>query len=137
MSKQYCFKIINPHQQKYNEEKLENFVKNLYVGEDKFETVEQLPFLVISSENKICILIKGRSKKNLEKIENIHNSKNKSDVKPILVSHKKMNDIKNKIIDLKEIPRIIISKTSVFSHLLHKKPIDINKLVKEINKIFK
>ena len=81
MSKQYCFNIINPHQQKYNEEKLENFVKNLYVGEDKFETVEQLPFLVISSENKICILIKGRSKKNLEKIENIHNSFKKSELK--------------------------------------------------------
>ena len=77
------------------------------------------------------------SKEVLEKIiENIHNSKNKSDVKPILVSHKKMNDIKNKMIDLKEIPRIIISKTSVFSHLLHKKPIDINKLLKDIYRRF-
>ncbi len=70
-------------------------------------------------------------------IEDIHKSNNKTDVKPILVSHKKMNDIKNKLIPLKDIPRIIISKTSVFSHLLHKKPIDINKLVKDINKIFK
>lgn len=80
MSKQYCFSIINPQQQLYIEEDLENFVKNLYVGEDKFETVDQLPFLVISSEDKICILIKGRSKKNLEKIENIHNSFKKSDL---------------------------------------------------------
>jgi len=73
MSKQYCFDIINKSEE-YDETELENFVKNLYIGEDKFESIDQLPFLVIPSENKICILIKGRSKKNLEKIENIHNS---------------------------------------------------------------
>jgi len=48
-----------------------------------------------------------------------------------------MNNIKNKLIPNNEIPRVIISKTSVFAHLLHKKPIDINKLVKDLNKIFK
>ena len=73
MSKQYCYDIINTSE-KYDENELENFVKNLYIGEGKFETEDQLPFLIIPTENKICILIKGRSKKNLEMIENIHNS---------------------------------------------------------------
>ena len=78
------------------------------------------------------------SKEILEKIiSDIHKSNKKTDVKPILVSQKKMNDIKNKMIDLNEIPRVIISNKSVFAHLLHNKPIDINKLVKYINKIFK
>lgn len=116
------------------------FIEDLDVTNDNIPDGVLIRQFKIDFKNNSYIYKKNNyiSKEVLEKIiENIHNSKNKSDVKPILVSHKKMNDIKNKIIDLKEIPRIIISKTSVFSHLLHKKPIDINKLVKEINKIFK
>jgi len=78
------------------------------------------------------------SKEVLEKIINdILKSNTKTNIKPILVSHKYMNNIKNKLIPNNEIPRVIISKTSLFSHLLHKKPIDINKLVRDLNKIFK
>ena len=73
----------------------------------------------------------------LEKIiEDVHDSTNKSNIKPFLVSKKTLNAIKNKKIDIDLIPRIIISKTSVFSHLLHRKPIDINKLIDNMNKLF-
>lgn len=70
-------------------------------------------------------------------LDDILKSKSKVDVKPILVSHKVMNNIKNKMVPLEEVPRVIISKSSYFAHLLHKKPIDINKLIKDLNKIFK
>lgn len=70
-------------------------------------------------------------------VDDILESNSKVDVKPILVSHKTMNNIKNKMISLDEVPRVIISKTSYFAHLLHKKPIDINKLLRDLNKIFK
>lgn len=77
------------------------------------------------------------SKPILEKIiEDVHDSTNKSNIKPLLVSKKTLNAIKNKKIDIDLIPRIIISKTSVFSHLLHRKPIDINKLIDNMNKLF-
>jgi len=77
------------------------------------------------------------SKPMLEKIiEDVHDSTNKSNIKSLLVSKKTLNAIKNKKIDIDLIPRIIISKTSVFSHLLHRKPIDINKLIDNMNKLF-
>ncbi len=57
--------------------------------------------------------------------------------KPILVSLKRMNDIKNKNIDLSTLPRIIISKKSYFAHLLHKKNINEETLLKNLNNIFK
>lgn len=73
----------------------------------------------------------------LEKIiQDVQDSTNKSDVKSLLVSKKTLNAIKNKKIDIDLIPRVIISKTSVFSHLLHRKPIDINNLINNMNKLF-
>lgn len=56
--------------------------------------------------------------------------------KPILISNKMMNDIKNKNIELSSLPRIIISKKSFFADLLHKKNININKLLIKLNKLF-
>lgn len=56
--------------------------------------------------------------------------------KPILLSVKVINEIKNKIIDFDRLPRVIISKKSDFAHLLHKKNIDSDKLVKKLNNIF-
>lgn len=56
--------------------------------------------------------------------------------KPILLSVKIINEIKNKIIDFDRLPRVIISKKSDFAHLLHKKNIDSDKLVKKLNNIF-
>ena len=56
--------------------------------------------------------------------------------KPILVSNKFINDIKNTNIELKSLPRIIISKKSFFANLLHKKNINMNNLLKKLNNLF-
>jgi len=120
--------------------------KFYYLIEDLDVTNDNIPDGVLVRQFKIdnkknmFIYTKNNylSKEVLEKILNdILKSNSKTDVKPILVSHKVMNNIKNKLVPNDEIPRVIISKTSVFAHLLHKKPIDINKLVKDLNKIFK
>jgi len=116
------------------------FVEDLDVTDDKIPDGVLIRQFKIDFKKNIYKYIKNNyiSKEILEKIiEDIHKSDNKTNIKPILVSKKKMNDIKNKLIPLKDIPRIIISKTSVFAYLLDNKPIDINKLVKDINKIFK
>ena len=73
----------------------------------------------------------------LEKIlEDIINSSHKSSIKPILVPKKTINAIKNKMVDIDEIPRVILSKTSVFAHLIHNKQIDMKILIRDLNKIF-
>jgi 3-methyladenine DNA glycosylase Mpg len=56
--------------------------------------------------------------------------------KPILLSNKVMNDIKNTNIELKSIPRIFISKKSFFADLLHKKNINMNIFLANLNKLF-
>jgi hypothetical protein len=56
---------------------------------------------------------------------------------PILVPNKIINDIKNKNINLSTIPRIIIGKKSHFASLLHKKNINQETLLKNLNNIFK
>jgi hypothetical protein len=65
------------------------------------------------------------------------NDNNQTKHKPILVSNKMINDIKNKNVDLSTIPRIIISKKSHFSLLLHKKNINETTLLKDLNNLFK
>jgi hypothetical protein len=57
--------------------------------------------------------------------------------KSLLVSNKVMNDIKNRNVDLSSIPRIIIGKKSHFADLLHKKNINQETLLKNLNNIFK
>jgi hypothetical protein len=120
--------------------------KFYYLIEDLDVTNDNIPDGILARQFKIdnkknmFIYTKNNylSKEVLEKIlDDILKSNSKTDVKPILVSHKVMNNIKNKLVPNDEIPRVIISKSSVFAHLLHKKPIDINKLVKDLNKIFK
>jgi hypothetical protein len=116
------------------------FIEDLDVTNDSIPDGVLIRQFTINFNNQTYNYTKNNyiSKELLEKIiEDIHNSNNKTDVKPILVSQKKMNDIKNKLIDLNKIPRVIISKKSVFAYLLHKKSLDINKLLKDINKIFK
>lgn len=56
--------------------------------------------------------------------------------KPILISNKMMNDIKNRNISLGSLPRIIISKKSFFADLLHKKNINMDKMLENLNKLF-
>jgi|LakMenE18May11ns_1017448.scaffolds.fasta_scaffold9420406_1 hypothetical protein len=61
--------------------------------------------------------------------------KNNSDNKllnTILVSNLMMNKIRNKHIPIEEIPRVAISKSSHFAHLIKGKNIDITKLIKDL-----
>ena len=69
-------------------------------------------------------------------IDDIIDINNKKINKNILISNKVMNEIKNKKLDFEKLPRVVISKKSDFAHLLHKKNIDINKLIKKLNIIF-
>jgi hypothetical protein len=116
------------------------FIEDLDITNDNIPDGVLIRQFKIDLKKNMYIYTKNNyiSKELLMKIlDDILKSKSKIDVKPILVSHKVMNNIKNKMVPLDEVPRVIISKTSYFAHLLHKKPIDINKLVKDLNKIFK
>ena len=69
--------------------------------------------------------------------EMINHNHSQTKQKPLLVSNKIINDIKNKNIDLSTIPRIVISKKSYFAQLLHKKNINETILLKDLNNLFK
>ncbi len=69
-------------------------------------------------------------------INDIIDVSNKKNNKPILISNKVINEIKNKHLDFEKLPRVIISNKSDFAHLLHNQNIDINKLIKKLNIIF-
>lgn len=115
------------------------FVEDLDVTHDDIPDGVLVRQFLIDTKTNYFTYTKNNylSKPILEKIiEDVHDSTNKSNIKPLLVSKKTLNAIKNKKIDIELIPRIIISKTSVFSHLLHRKPIDINKLIDNMNKLF-
>jgi len=115
------------------------FVEDLDVTSDNIPDGVLVRQFLIDRKTNYFTYIKNNylSQPMLEKIlEDVQNSTNKSDIKPLLVSKKTLNAIKNKKIDIDLIPRVIISKTSVFSHLLHRKPIDINKLINDMNKLF-
>ena len=83
--------------------------------------------------NKNMYLSENKLKNIIDDITNIND---KNLYKPLLLSSKVINEIKNKEIYFEKLPRIIISKKSYFSHLLHNKNININKLLKELNIIF-
>jgi hypothetical protein len=88
--------------------------------------------LIIYNKN---IYLSENKLKNI--IDDIIISDNTKEInKPILLSNKVINYIKNKELDFEKLPRIIISKKSYFSKLLHKKNININKLLKKLNIIF-
>lgn len=86
-----------------------NYTKNNYITEDKLSSI-------------ISNVIKQTD------VNKIH--------KPVLLSKKTINEIKNKKLEFERLPQIIISKKSHFAHLLHKQPIDKLKLVKELNNLF-
>ena len=69
-------------------------------------------------------------------IDDIIDINHKKNYESILISNKVINEIKNKNLDFERLPRVIISNKSVFAHLLHKRNIDVNKLIKKLNIIF-
>jgi hypothetical protein len=62
----------------------------------------------------------------------IQNNADKKLLNTILVSNLTMNKIRNKHIPIEKIPRVAISKTSHFAHLIKGKHIDISKLIKDL-----
>ena len=62
----------------------------------------------------------------------IQNNADKKLLNTILVSNLTMNKIRNKHIPIEKIPRVAISKTSHFAHLIKGKNIDISKLIKDL-----
>jgi len=64
-------------------------------------------------------------------IKNQNNTDNKL-LNTILVSNLMMNKIRNKHIPIEKIPRVAISKSSHFAHLIKGKNIDITKLIKDL-----
>ena len=62
----------------------------------------------------------------------IQNNADKKLLNTILVSNLTMNKIRNKHIPIEKIPRVAISKTSHFAHLIKGENIDINKLIKDL-----
>ena len=85
-----------------------HYVKNTYITDDNL--VKIIDDVVIQIQN---------------------NSDNKL-LNTILVSNLMMNKIRNKHIPIEEIPRVAISKSSHFAHLIKGKNIDITKLIKDL-----
>jgi len=96
---------------KINKEKeLYNYTKNCYITEEKLKEIIDDVIIPYSNVNKKLI-------------------------KSILVSHNTINKIRNKHIPFEDIPRIAISNNSHFASIIKDKNIDINKLLKDLNKI--
>jgi hypothetical protein len=115
------------------------FIEDLDVTDDNIPDGVLVRQFLIDRKNNFFIYTKNNylSKEMLEQIlEDIIKSSHKSSVKPILVPKKTINAIKNKMVDIDEIPRVILSKTSVFAHLIHNKQIDMKILIRDLNKIF-
>ena len=72
MADKYCYKIENKKKKKIDSIELKKFVRNLYIGEGKFNIDEKLPFLIIHVEDDICIVMTSKSQKNINRIQNIH-----------------------------------------------------------------
>jgi hypothetical protein len=87
--------------------------------------------------NKNIFISHEHLKNMIDEIIDTNNKKiNKKINKSILISNKVINEIKNKNLDFDKLPRVIISNKSDFAHLLHKRNININKLIKKLNIIF-
>ena len=89
-----------------------HYIKNSYITDDNL--VKIIDDVVIQIQN---------------------NSDNKL-LNTILVSNLMMNKIRNKHIPIEEIPRVAISKSSHFAHLIKGKNIDITKLIKDLTVLF-
>lgn len=114
-------------------------IKYYYFIEDLDVTDDNIPDGILIRQFFIKDNIINYTKNNFitaDKLKEILEIDTDKNHKPILISKKMMNDIKNRNIELKDIPRIIIGKTSFFAHLLHKKNINMDKLIIELDNLF-
>ena len=82
---------------------------------------------------KNCYITEGSLKKIIDDVV-IKEDVNKN-INTIMVSNLTINKIRNNHLPVDEIPKIVISKKSHFSHLIKGKHININKLYIDIRKL--
>lgn len=120
-------------------------VKYYYFVEDIDVTNDNIPDGVLVRQFKVNQIKKSYiytknnyiSHHNLQNILNdITDTDDTNMKKHILVSNTAINQIKNKHMNFTAIPRVIISKSSHFAHMLKNKNIDMKKLVSRMNKLF-
>lgn len=115
------------------------FVEDLDVSGDNIPDGVLIRQLLIDSKGGYYKYTKNSyvSKEKLQEIlEDIKSRSGIRNLKEILVSKATLNKIRNLNLPVDEVPRVVISKSSYFAHLLKGKQIDIMKLVKDLNKLF-
>ena len=115
------------------------FIEDLDITSDNIPDGVLVRQIKLNVKNNLIIYNKNMylSYNNLKNIiDDIFDINDKKNNKPILISNKVINEIKNKHLDFEKLPRVIISNKSDFAHLLHNQNIDINKLIKKLNIIF-
>jgi len=113
------------------------FIEDLDITDDKIPDGVLVRQLKINKEKGIYNYIKNFyiSEKDLrEIIENVIIENDKKGIEKIIVSNSKLNKIRNKHVPFDEIPRIVISNKSYFSHLIKNKKINLIKLINIFNK---
>jgi len=122
-----------------------NKYNSYYLMEDIDVTNDKIPDGVLIREFKIdkktdryvyvknCYITEESLKKIIDDVV-IKEDVNKN-INTILVSKNIINKIRNNHLPVNEIPKIVISKNSHFSHLIKGKNININKLYIDIRKI--
>ena len=115
------------------------FIEDLDVSGDKIPDGVLVRQYSIDFDKKLYNYKKNSylSKEKLKEfLADIQDTTNKTPKTDFMVSNSTINKIRNKKIPLNQIPRVIISKKSYFAHLLKGKSINIDKLVKDLNKLF-
>jgi|688.fasta_scaffold952049_2 hypothetical protein len=122
-----------------------NKYNSYYLMEDLDVTNDKIPDGVLVREFKIdkktgryvyvknCYITEGSLKKIIDDVV-IKEDVNKN-INTIMVSNVTINKIRNNHLPVDEIPKIVISKNSHFSHLIKGKHININKLYIDIRKL--
>ena len=85
---QYCFKIINKNNKCIEIHSLKKYVSTFYNTSQFID--KKCPFLIFlysKNLNSICLLITSKSKKIIEKINNIHSQLNKTTLIFITLSY--------------------------------------------------
>jgi len=117
------------------------FIEDLDVTDDKIPDGVLVRQLKINKDTgmyeytKNCYITANNLKKIIDDVILPYDNNSKKLIKTILVSHNKLNKIRNKHIPIDKIPHVVICKTSHFAHFIKDKNININKLLIDLKKI--
>lgn len=116
------------------------FIEDLDVTDDKIPDGVLVRQLKINKDTgmyeytKNCYITAHNLKKIIDDVI-IPYGTNKKLIKTILVSHNKLNKIRNKHVPIDKIPNVVICNTSHFADFIKNKNININKLLTDLKKI--